>query len=110
MVDTNGATYKGGQTVIRFDVGPNGSLLKDIPIRLSIAGLQTPSSKTSTTTAKIRTYKAGSSLNNAFQVESGVLDQGEYMLPAIEPRDSTATSSGTAGATSSGTASDGTTS
>ena len=104
-VDTDGTTYKGGQTVVRFDVG--GSLSKNTPIRLSIAGLQTPTSKTSTTTAKIRTYKAGSNLTNAFQGESGVLDQGEYMLPAIEARLDTATSSGTP--TSSGTASDGTT-
>ena len=109
MVDTTGTTYGGGQNVVKFTVG--GSLSKDIPIRLSIAGLQTPTSKTSTTNAKIRTYKGtpAPSLNNALSVEGGVLDQGEYNLPAIEPRASTATSSGTAGATSSGTASDGTT-
>ena len=109
MVDTTGTTYGGGQNVVKFTVG--GSLSKDIPIRLSIAGLQTPTSKTSTTTAKIRTYKGtpAPSLNAAFSGEGGVLDQGEYILPAIEPRASTATSSGTAGATSSGTASDGTT-
>lgn len=109
MVDTTGTTYGGGQNVVKFTVG--GSLSKDIPIRLSIAGLQTPTSKTSTTTAKIRTYKGtpAPSLNAAFASDGGVLDQGEYLLPAIEPRASTATSSGTAGATSSGTASDGTT-
>ena len=104
-VDTDGATYNGGQTVVRFDLG--GSLSKNTPIRLSIAGLQTPTSKTSTTTAKIRTYKAGSNLTNAFRGESDVIDQGAYMLPAIEARLDTATSSGTP--TSSGTASDGTT-
>jgi hypothetical protein len=109
MVDTTGTTYGGGQNVVKFAVG--GSLLKDIPIRLSIAGLQTPTSKTSTTTAKIRTYKGtpAPSLNDAFSGEGSVLDQGVYILPAIEARAATTTSSGTAGATSSGTASDGTT-
>jgi hypothetical protein len=107
VVTSDVNTYGGGQNVVVFSLGAGGSLPKGTPIRLSIAGLQTPTSKTSTTTAKIRTYKAGSSLNNAFQGESGVLDQGEYMLPAIEARLDTATSSGTP--TSSGTASDGTT-
>lgn len=109
MVDTTGTTYGGGLNVVKFAVG--GSLSKGTPIRLSIAGLQTPTSKTSTTTAKIRTYKGtpAPSLNAAFSGDAGVLDQGEYILPAIEARLDTATSSGTAGATSSGTASDGTT-
>ena len=108
IVDTTGITYGGGLNVVKFAVG--GSLLKDIPIRLSIAGLQTPTSTTSTTTAKIRTYRASiQSLNAAFSGNADVLDHGEYMLPAIEARLDTATSSGTAGATSSGTASDGTT-
>jgi len=106
MVDTTGTTYGGGQNVVRFTVG--GSLPKDIPLRLSIEGLQTPASKTSSTTAIIRTYKSGTTLNNALSGTSDVLDQGQYILPAIEARPST-TSSGTAGATSSGTASDGTT-
>ena len=108
MVDTTGTTYGGSYTVVKFAVG--GSLSKDTPIRLSIAGLQTPTSRTTITTAKIRTYRASiQSLDRAFSGDGGVLDHGEYDLPAIEARPDTATSSGTAGATSSGTASDGTT-
>lgn len=96
VVTSDVNTYGGGQNVVKFAVG--GSLSKDTPIRLSIAGLQTPTSKTNTTTAKIRTYKGtpAPSLNAAFSGEGGVLDQGEYILPAIEARASTATSSGTA--------------
>jgi hypothetical protein len=105
MVVPNG--YGGLLTVVRFDVG--GSLPKDIPLRLSIEGLQTPASRTSSTTAIIRTYKSGTTLNDALAGTGSVLDQGQYILPAIEARPDTATSSGTAGATSSGTASDGTT-
>jgi hypothetical protein len=111
VVTSDVNTYGGGQNVVVFSLGAGGSLPKGTPIRLSIAGLQTPTSKTSSTTAKIRTYKGTPppSLNAAFSGEGGVLDQGEYILPAIEARLDTATSSGTAGATSSGTASDGTT-
>ena len=111
VVTSDVNTYGGGQNVVVFSLGAGGSLPKGTPIRLSIAGLQTPTSKTSTTTAKIRTYKGtpAPSLNDAFSGNAGVLDQGEYILPAIEARAATATSSGTAGATSSGTASDGTT-
>lgn len=100
-------TYGGGVNVVAFTIA--GSLPKDIPIRLSIEGLQTPASKTSTTQAKIRTYKGSPapSLNGTFNGVGGVLDQGEYTLPVIEARASTTTSSGTP--TSSGTASDGTT-
>lgn len=100
-------TYGGGVNVVAFTAG--GALPKDTPIRLSIAGLQTPTSRTSITQAKIRTYKGtpAPSLGGTFGAVGGVLDQGEYNLPAIEPRASTATSSGTP--TSSGTASDGTT-
>ena len=100
-------TYGGGVNVVAFTLG--GALPKDTPIRLSIAGLQTPASKTSTTQAKIRTYKGSPSpsLNGTFNGVGGVLDQGEYNLPAIEARGSTTTSTGTP--TSSGTASDGTT-
>ena len=100
-------TYGGGQNVVAFTLG--GSLPNNTPIKLTIAGLQTPAAKTSTTTAKIRTYKSGTTLNNAFSVDGGVLDQGEYILPAIEARAATtaAVSSGTP--SSSGTASDGTT-
>ena len=100
-------TYGGGVNVVAFTLG--GSLPKDTPIRLSIAGLQTPASKTSTTQAKIRTYKGSPapSLNSAFSGVGGVLDQGEYNLSAIEARGSTTISTGTP--TSSGTASDGTT-
>ena len=107
IVDTTGTTYGGGQNVVTFAVG--GSLPKDTPIRLSIAGLQTPASRTAITQAKIRTYKGtpAPSLNTAFSGDGGVLDQGEYTLPAIEARAATTTSTGTAGATS-GTASDGT--
>ena len=107
MVVPNG--YGGLLTVVRFDVGAGGSLPKDIPLRLSIEGLQTPASRTSSTTAIIRTYKSGTTLNDALAGTGSVLDQGQYILPAIEARLDTATSSGTAGATSSGTASDGTT-
>lgn len=94
IVDTTGTTYGVSQTVVKFAIG--GSLPKDIPIRLSIAGLQTPAFKTSTTYVKLRTYKGSSTLNNAFGNDGNVLDQGEYNLPAIEPRAPTATSSGTA--------------
>ena len=96
IVDTTGTTYGVSQTVVKFAIG--GSLPKDIPIRLSIAGLQTPASKTSTTQVKLRTYKGSPapSLNVAFSVDANVLDQGEYNLPAIEARASTTTSSGTA--------------
>jgi hypothetical protein len=106
MVDTTGTTYGGSYTVVKFEVG--GSLPKDTPIRLSIGGLQTPTSRSTITTAKIRTYRASiSSLTTAFSRDVGVLDHGEYNLLAIEARPDTATSSGTP--TSSGTASDGTT-
>ena len=100
-------TYGGGVNVVAFTVG--GTLPKDTPIRLSIAGLQTPASRTSITQAKIRTYKGSPapSLGGTFNAVGGVLDQGEFNLPAIEPRASTAVSTGTP--TSSGTASDGTT-
>ena len=104
MVDT-GTTYAGGQNVVRFTLGSSlPSLPKDTPIRLSIAGLQTPASKTATTQAKIRTYKGtpSPSLRAAFSGDIGVLDQGEYTLPAIEARAATT-------ATTAGTASDGTT-
>ena len=100
-------TYGGGQNVVAFTLG--GSLPNNVPIKLSIAGVQTPPAKTSTTTAKIRTYKSGATLNNAFTVDGGVLDHGEYILPAIEARAASAVSTGTSGPTSSGTASDGTT-
>jgi hypothetical protein len=92
--------------VVAFTLG--GSLPNNLPIKLSIAGLQTPAAKTSTTTAKIRTYKSGTTLNNAFSVDGGVLDQGEYILPAIEARAATAAVSSGA-PSSSGAASDGTT-
>ena len=98
-------TYGGGQNVVAFTLG--GAVPNNIPVKLTIAGLQTPAAKTSTTAAKIRTYKTGASLNNAFTVDGGVLDQGEYILPAIEARAATTVSTGTP--TSSGTASDGTT-
>ena len=100
-------TYGGGVNVVAFTVG--GALPKDTPIRITIAGLQTPASKTSITQAKIRTYKGSPapSLGGTFGAVGGVLDQGEFNLPAIEPRASTAVSTGTP--TSSGTASDGTT-
>ena len=99
-------TYGGGQNVVAFTLG--GSVPNNTPVKLTIAGLQTPAAKTSTTTAKIRTYKTGATLNNAFTADGGVLDQGEYILPAIEARAATtAVSTGTP--TTSGTASDGTT-
>jgi len=98
-------TYGGGQNVVAFTLG--GSVPNNVPVKLTIAGLQTPAAKTSTTSAKIRTYKSGATLNNAFTVDGGVLDQGEYILPAIEARAATTVSTGTP--TSSGTASDGTT-
>jgi hypothetical protein len=98
-------TYGGGQNVVAFTLG--GSLPNNTPVKITITGLQTPAAKTSTTTAKIRTYKTGATLNNAFTADGGVLDQGEYILPAIEARASTTVSTGTP--TSSGTASDGTT-
>ena len=99
-------TYGGGQNVVAFTLG--GSVPNNTPVKLTIAGLQTPAAKTSTTTAKIRTYKTGATLNNAFTADGGVLDQGEYILPAIEARAATtAVSTGTP--SSSGTASDGTT-
>ena len=106
-VDITGTTYGGGQNVVTFTVG--GALPKDTPIRLSIAGLQTPATKSVPTHAKIRTYKGTPtpSLGGTFNADGGVLDQGEYGLPAIEPRLDTTISSGTP--TSSGTASDGTT-
>jgi len=106
-VDTTGTTYGGGQNVVTFAVG--GALPKDVPIRLSIAGLQTPTTKTALTQSKIRTYKGtpAPSLGGTLEAFGGVLDQGEYNLPAIEPRLSTSVSTGTP--TSSGTASDGTT-
>ena len=97
VVTSDVNTYGGGVNVVAFTIG--GSLPKDIPIRLSIEGLQTPASKTSTTQAKIRTYKGPvtAGLNGAFTTSDGnVLDQGEYNLPAIEARASTTTSSGTA--------------
>ena len=102
-VDTTGTTYGGGHTVVTFAV--DKALPKDVPIRLTIAGLQTPTSTTALTQAKIRTYKGtpAPSLARAFGGLGGVLDQGDYNLPPIEPRASTAT------ATASGTASDGTT-
>ena len=99
-VDITGTTYGGGQNVVVFTVG--GTLPKDTPIRLTIAGLQTPTSRTAITQAKIRTYKGtpAPSLGGTFGAVGGavggVLDQGEYNLPAIEPRASTATASGTA--------------
>lgn len=98
VVTSDVNTYGGGQNVVVFSLGAGGSLPKDTPIRLSIAGLQTPASKSSSTTAKIRTYKGtpAPSLNAAFSGEGGVLDQGEYILPAIEARAATTTSSGTA--------------
>lgn len=107
VVTSDVNTYGGGVNVVTFTI--DGSLPKDTPIRLSIAGLQTPTSRTSMTQAKIRTYKGtpAPSLNAAFSGDGGVLDQGEYTLPAIEARAATTTSSGTP--TSSGTASDGTT-
>jgi hypothetical protein len=105
VVTSDVNTYGGGVNVVTFTI--DGSLPKDTPIRLSIAGLQTPASRTSTTQAKIRTYKAPPSLADAFLIDGGVLDQGEYTLPAIEARAATTTSSGTP--TSAGTASDGTT-
>ena len=99
-------TYGGGQNVVAFTLG--GAVPNNTPIKLTIAGLQTPAAKTSTTTAKIRTYKSGATLNNAFIVDGGVLDHGEYILPTIEARAATtAVSTGTP--SSSGTASDGTT-
>ena len=98
-------TYGGGQNVVAFTLG--GSVPNNTPVKLTIAGLQTPAAKTSTTTAKIRTYKTGATLNNAFTVDGGVLDQGEYILPGIEARAATTVSTGTP--SSSGTASDGTT-
>lgn len=102
-VDITGTTYGGGQNVVTFTVG--GALPKDTPIRLSIAGLQTPATKSVLTSAKIRTYKGTPtpSLGGTFNADVGVLDQGGYDLPAIEPRSDTTTT------TSSGTASDGTT-
>ena len=105
VFDSTTNLYKSSQNGITFVAG--GSLPKDTPIRLSISGLQTPALKTSTTQAKIRTYKGSTSLNDAFSSDGNVLDQGEYNLPAIEARAATTTSSGTP--TSSGTASDGTT-
>jgi len=107
VVTSDVNTYGGGVNVVAFTLA--GSLPKDTPIRLSIAGLQTPTSKTSTTQAKIRTYKGSPSpsLNGTFNGVGGVLDQGEYTLSAIEARLATTTSTGTP--TSSGTASDGTT-
>jgi hypothetical protein len=57
VVTSDVNTYGGGQNVVVFSLGAGGSLSKGTPIRLSIAGLQTPTSKTSATTAKIRTYK-----------------------------------------------------
>jgi len=107
VFDSTTNLYRSSQNGVIFVAG--GSLPKDTPIRLSISGLQTPASKTSTTQAKIRTYKGTPAplLNGTFDNVGGVLDQGEYNLPAIEAR--AATSTGTAGAASSGTASDGTT-
>jgi len=107
VVTSDVNTYGGGVNVVAFTI--DGALPKDTPIRLSIAGLQTPASRTSTTQAKIRTYKGTPppSLNAAFSVDGGVLDQGEYTLPAIEARAATTTTTGTP--TTAGTASDGTT-
>lgn len=107
VVTSDVNTYGGGVNVVTFSVG--GALPSDTPLRLSIAGLQTPASKTSMTQAKIRTYKGSPapSLGGTFNAVGGVLDQGEYNLQPIEPRGSSAASSGTP--TSSGTASDGTT-
>ena len=100
-------TYGGDVNVVAFTVG--GALPPDTPIRLTIAGLQTPARSSTLTQAKIRTYKGSPapSLRNTFGGIGGVLDEGQFNLPAIEARGSTTVSTGTP--TSSGTASDGTT-
>ena len=101
--------YGGGQNSLYFRIGQGGSgvlLAANATLKLTISGIQTPADATSTTSAKIRTFRAAETAFN-FTTDGNVLDAGEFTLAAISKAANAAASTGTP--TSSGTASDGTT-
>ena len=101
--------YGGGQNSLYFRIGQGGSgvlLAANATLKLTISGIQTPAEATSTTNAKIRTFRAAETAFN-FTTDGNVLDAGEFTLAAISKAANAAASTGTP--TSTGTASDGTT-
>jgi len=101
--------YGGGQNSLYFRIGQGGSgvlLAANTTLKLTISGIQTPAEATSTTSAKIRTFRAAETAFN-FTTDGNVLDAGEFTLSAIPRAANAAASTGTP--TSTGTATDGTT-
>ena len=100
--------YGGGQNSIYFKIGSGSGVLvaANATLKLTITGIQTPADATSTTSAKIRTFKAVETAFN-FTSDGNVLDAGEFTLSAIPKATNAAATSGTP--TSTGTATDGTT-
>ena len=100
--------YQGGQNSIYFKIGSGNGVLvaPNVTLKLTITGIQTPADATSTTNAKIRTFKAAAT-SFSFTADGNVLDAGEFTLSAIPREANAAATSGTP--TSTGTATDGTT-
>jgi len=100
--------YEGGQNSVYFKIGGGIGILvaANATLKLTITGIQTPADATSTTSAKIRTFKAAET-SFKFTTDGNVLDAGEFTLSTITKGANAAASTGTPSST--GTATDGTT-